>query len=157
MHQNEHLVHDFYTCFQKLDADGMVKCYAPDIEFYDPVFEHLYGKEVGAMWHMLKARAKNFSLKFRDIRADANRGSAHWEATYTFSKTGRMVTNVIDAKFQFRDGRIVDHRDSFGFWRWSRQALGSTGFLLGWSPMVRKKVRAEARKNLDEYIAANSK
>ena len=156
MHQNEHLIHDFYTSFQKLDADAMVRCYAPDIEFYDPVFENLYGKEVGAMWHMLKSRATHFSLKFRDVSADANRGSAHWEATYQFSKTGRMVTNVIDARFEFRDGRIVNHRDRFGFWRWSRQALGSTGLLLGWSPMLRNKVRAEARKNLDEYIAANS-
>ncbi len=153
MHVNERLIHGFYTCFQQLDANGMVECYAPDIAFYDPVFTQLKGKEVSAMWHMLGSRAKKFSLTFRDIDADTNRGSAHWEATYLFSKTGRMVTNVIEAEFEFRDGLIVDHKDNFSFWRWSRQALGAPGLLLGWTPMVRNKVRAEARKGLDDFIA----
>jgi hypothetical protein len=154
MHANERLIHGFYTCFQQLDANGMVECYAPDIAFSDPVFTDLEGGEVGAMWHMLGSRAKNFSLKFRNINADTNRGRAHWEATYLFSKTGRMVTNVIDAEFEFRDGLIVRHRDDFSFWRWSRQALGGAGLLLGWTPMLRNKVRAEARKSLDEFIAS---
>jgi hypothetical protein len=155
MHANERLIHGFYTCFQQLDANGMVECYAPDIAFSDSVFINLEGKEVGAMWHMLSSRSKKFSLTFRDVNADANRGSAHWEATYLFSKTGRMVTNVIDAEFQFRDGLIVDHKDNFSFWRWSRQALGAPGLLLGWTPFLRNQVRATARKGLDEFIASH--
>jgi hypothetical protein len=154
MHAPEHLIHDFYTCFKQLDAKGMVACYAPDIEFTDPVFTDLQGEEVGAMWQMLGSRAKKFSLTFRDVNADANRGSAHWEATYQFSKTGRMVTNVIDAEFEFRDSLIVRHRDHFSFWRWARQALGAPGLLLGWTPMLRAKVQGEARKNLELFMAS---
>jgi ketosteroid isomerase-like protein len=154
MHPNENLIHRFYTCFQKLDAIGMIACYAPDIVFSDPVFPRLDGREAGSMWQMLSSRAKEFHLTFRDVKADDTRGSVHWEATYLFSKTGRMVTNVIDAEFEFRDGLIVRHTDTFDFWRWSRQALGLPGMLLGWTTLIRNKVRSEARKGLDQFSAS---
>jgi ketosteroid isomerase-like protein len=154
MHANENLIHSFYTCFQQLDANGMIACYAPDIVFSDPVFPRLEGSDAGSMWQMLSSRAREFRLTFRDIEADEARGSAHWEATYLFSKTGRMVTNIIDAEFEFRDGLIVRHTDRFDFWRWSRQALGLPGVLLGWTPLVRNAVRGEARKGLDQFIAS---
>jgi len=152
MHANERLIHGFYTSFQKLDANGMVECYAPDIVFSDEVFVGLRGPEAGAMWQMLAARARDFSLIFRDVTADDNHGSAHWEATYLFSKTGRMVTNVIDSEFEFKDGLILRQTDRFDFWRWSRQALGLPGVLLGWTPMLKQSVRATARAGLDQFI-----
>jgi hypothetical protein len=154
MHQNERLIHGFYTCFQKLDANGMAECYAPDALFSDPVFPRLEGKDVEAMWHMLAHRARNFTLTFRDVSADDARGSAHWEATYLFSKTGRTVTNIIDAEFEFRHGLIVRHIDRFDFWRWSRQALGVGGALFGWTAMLRNAVRREASKGLAQFIAS---
>jgi ketosteroid isomerase-like protein len=153
MHPNERLIHGFYTCFQQLDANGMIECYAPDVVFSDEVFVDLRGKEAGAMWHMLASRARDFSLIFRDVKADDQHGSAHWEATYLFSKTGRMVTNVIDSEFEFRDGLIVRQKDHFDFWRWSRRALGLPGVLLGWTPMLKQSVRATARAGLDQFIA----
>ena len=79
---------------------------------------------------------------------------AHWDAHYRFSATGRIVDNSIDARFGFDpQGRIASHRDRFDFWRWSRQALGMPGMLLGWSPMLRNKVRAQAGANLGQFLA----
>jgi ketosteroid isomerase-like protein len=155
MHPNERLIHNFYTCFQQLDATGMIKCYTPDIVFSDPVFPRLEGREAGAMWQMLCSRAKNFTLTFRDVKADDVRGGAHWEATYLFSRTGRAVTNIIEADFEFRDGLIARHIDRFDFWRWSRQALGVSGVLLGWTPVLRNAVRKSAREGLDQFIASH--
>ena len=43
------------------------------------------------------------------------KGSAHWEADYTFSATKRKVHNVVDARFELRDGLIVKHTDVFDF------------------------------------------
>jgi hypothetical protein len=74
-------------------------------------------------------------------------------ARYLFSQTGRTVVNRIQARFVFRDGRIVEHRDSFDLWRWARQALGFKGALLGWSPAVQRAIRAQARKGLDAFRA----
>ena len=102
------------------------------------------------MWRMLcsvtrEKGADVWQLRFSDVQADESGGRAHWDAHYRFSATGRIVDNSIDAQFGFGpDGRIVRHRDSFDFWRWSRQALGPPGWLLGWTPMLRAKLRAKA-------------
>jgi hypothetical protein len=77
--------------------------------------------------------------------------TAHWDAHYTFSATGRAVHNAIDAQFTLRDGLIVRHVDRFDFWRWSRQALGVPGWLLGWTPLLKAKVRAQAAKGLAAF------
>ena len=151
-HENAQLLERFYAAFAKRDAATMGACYAPDAMFEDPVFT-LKGAAIGQMWHMLCTNAREFSVEFRDIAADDRSGRAHWEAHYLFSATGRKVHNIIDAEFQFREGLIVMHRDRFDFWRWSRQALGVPGLLLGWSPVLRNKVRAQAARNLAAFVA----
>ena len=103
------------------------------------------------MWRMLVARAQDFSLTFDAVEADDRAGRARWVARYLFSQTGRPVVNRIEARFVFRDGRIAEHRDSFDLWRWTRQALGIKGTLLGWSPFVQRAIRSQARKGLDLY------
>ena len=148
----------FYAAFAALDGATMATCYAPDVRFEDPVFT-LRGKdEVMSMWAMLGAATRAGSmdvwkLEWRDVEADANAGRAHWEAHYRFSATKRMVHNRIDAAFRFRDGLIVEHVDRFDFHAWARQALGLPGLLLGWTPMLRNKVRAQAATKLALFRA----
>ena len=144
------LLETFYQALHRRDGDAMAACYHADAEFEDEVFD-LKGSEAGDMWRMLCTRGKDLRVEFRDVKVDSNRGSAHWEAWYTFSGTGRKVHNIIDAEFEFKDGRIYRHRDRFDFWSWSKQALGPIGLLLGATPMLRNKVRDKARKSLDEF------
>ena len=156
MHDNSQLLNMFYTAFEALDAETMMECYAPDATFADEVFTLNGREEIADMWRMLcdATRSKGmdaWSLEFSGVESDATRGQAHWEPRYRFSATGRMVHNIIDAKFEFRDGLIIAQRDRFNFWRWSRQALGLPGLLLGWTPMLRNKVRAQAAANLNAY------
>lgn len=153
MHANAETIERFYRAFQKRDAAGMAACYHPQVEFSDPVFPGLKGPRAGAMWKMLCERGKDLKLEFSNVRADDRSGSAHWEAWYPFSATGRKVHNVIDASFEFRDGRIVKHTDRFDLHRWAGQALGVPGKLLGWTPFMQNKIRAMAAKNLDGFIA----
>ena len=63
------------------------------------------------------------------------------------------MINDIQARFVFRDGKICEHHDTFDLWRWSRQALGTTGLLLGWTPLVQGKVRQQALKGLRAFQA----
>ena len=145
----------FYAAFAQLDGDTMQACYAPDAEFQDEVFTLEGQRQVGGMWRML---CEATAAKGRDVwRLEASQiseRSAHWEAHYRFSATGRMVHNIIDAEFEFTpSGLIRKHRDRFSFWRWSRQALGTPGLLLGWTPILRNKVRAQAAANLAMYLA----
>ena len=153
MKKNTELIEKFYSAFQKLDSDSMVECYHDDIEFSDPAFPNLRNSDAGSMWKMLCSQAKDFELSFSDIKADETTGSAHWEAKYLFSMTGRMVHNRIDATFRFQDGKIIQHNDHFNFWKWSSMALGPVGMVLGWSALLKNKVRKQADKNLKRYIA----
>lgn len=155
-HANVELIHTFYQAFQRLDAEAMAACYSTDVCFSDPVFVCLQGREAGDMWRMLCTRAADFSLTYDGVEADDQRGSAQWVARYTFSQTGRTVVNVIRAEFVFGNGCIIEHRDHFDLWRWSRQALGLKGWLLGWLPAVQGAIRAQARRGLAGFQASLS-
>lgn len=148
MHPNEKLITKFYESFKIQNSEGMNSCYAEGSTFSDPVFQNLTHGQTHAMWTMLCKRAKGFELTFSNVKADDKTGSAHWEAKYLFSKTGRKVHNVIEAKFEFKDGKISKHEDSFDLWKWSGMALGLPGKLLGWTPFIQNKIRAEAMKGL---------
>lgn len=145
----------FYAAFAQLDADTMQRCYASNAQFDDEAFSLRGAPAIGGMWRMLcqTTKAKGLAQWRLDV-SHVTAQSAHWEAHYLFSATGRLVHNKIDARFQFdAQGLITQHRDQFNFWAWSRQALGTPGLLLGWSPWLRAKVRAKAAANLQSFMA----
>ncbi len=152
MHSNRAIIERFYSCFKVLDGGGMAECYHEDVEFSDPVFPALKGAKVGAMWKMLCSQAQGFELLLNDAQAEDTMGRVHWEAKYIFSMTKRNVHNKINASFRFKDGKIIQHQDSFNFWKWSIMALGPVGLILGWSPLVKNKVQRQAAKNLERFI-----
>jgi ketosteroid isomerase-like protein len=152
---NRQTIETFYQCFQQKDWKGMQACYHPEVWFSDPVFPNLKGNEAKAMWNMLVVAGKDLALEFRNVQADDVKGSCDWDARYSFSKTGRKVHNIIHANFEFKDGKIYRHTDTFDFWRWTRMALGPVGTVLGWSPMIQNKVRATAAYNLNKFIREN--
>ena len=101
---------------------------------------------------MLCVSAQGLEITVSGIRADEHTGAAHWEARYTFSQTGRKIHNKIDAAFQFANGKIIAHRDTFDLWRWARMALGVKGILFGWLPSLQAKIRSEANKRLELFM-----
>jgi ketosteroid isomerase-like protein len=153
VHENADTIRNFYSAFQDRDHAAMAACYHPDIQFSDPVFTGLRGDEARAMWHMLCDQGTDLKVTVSEVAADSDRGSAHWEARYTFGPTGRIVNNVIDASFVFADGTIIQHKDSFDLWRWMRMALGTTGVMIGWSPSAKRKVRETGQRGLDQFIS----
>jgi len=150
------LLRDFYDGFARRDAEAMAACYADDVVFSDPVFPHLVGDRARGMWRMLCARARDLKIEYEVRRADDAGGEVYWQAWYEFSATHRSVHNQILGRFEVRDGRIVRHTDRFDFWRWSRQALGPTGLLLGWTPLVHRKVQSQAAAGLDAFLQGRS-
>lgn len=153
-HPNQQLIEHFYTCFKNKDYKGMQACYADNAVFNDPVFQNLNAGQVRAMWEMLLSRAKDFDIEFSEVSADDGHGKAHWDAYYVFSSTGRHVVNRIDASFELADGKIVKHTDKFNFYVWARQALGFSGWLLGWTGYLHQKVREQAMDNLKKFMAS---
>ncbi len=156
MDGNEQLIRRFYTAFQQRDAGSMNSCYSTHAVFSDPVFGLLQGKEITAMWEMLCQNAKDFSLHFSTIRLlDEEYATCEWVANYTFSKTGRRVTNNVQAYLRIQDGKITEHTDKFNLWKWSRQALGLPGWILGWSGFIQSKVHRTATRSLEKFMKAN--
>lgn len=147
-----------YAAFARLDGMAMQDCYAPDAHFEDEVFALDGRRQVGGMWRMLCTATQARGAAHWQLEAGPiTDRSAHWEAHYLFSATGRKVHNRIDAQFEFDTGGLIArHRDRFDFWAWSRQALGVPGLLLGWTPLLRNKVRAQARANLQRFLEASS-
>jgi len=151
IHPHESRLREFYAAFARRDAEGMARCYHPDVFFSDAVFPRLRGAEAGDMWRMLLSRATDLEVTLEEASADGDGGFARWTARYTFGRTGRPVVNRVRAMFAFREGLIVRHYDSFSFWRWAAQALGPAGRLLGWFAPLKWKVRREAARGLERF------
>ncbi len=150
--ENEQLIRQFYESFARSDAAGMIACYHDDVEFSDPAFGLLKAADAKNMWKMLIERGKgNIKIEHKNVIADDKKGSADWTADYLFSKTNRQVFNEIHAEFEFKDGKIYRHHDMFDIWKWSKQALGLPGMLLGWSSFLQNKIRQNAKDSLCEY------
>ncbi|MFV8358311.1 nuclear transport factor 2 family protein [Flavobacterium sp. XS1P32] len=158
MNDTENTITKFYTAFANSDFNSMSQCYAADAQFRDPVFGTLTGDQISMMWKMLLERSNgNLKVIFSDCQANEFMGSALWEATYIFSKTNKMVVNTIAAQFQFKNGLIIKHVDEFDLYKWSKQAFGVTGFLLGWTGFFQKKIQQQAQETLRKYISKHSK
>lgn len=161
MHPNSQTLTRFYAAFAALDADTMGSCYSLDATFDDPAFSLKGQHEIAGMWHMLCNAARghgkqDWRLEVSNLQADDSTGHAHWEAHYVFSANKRPVHNIVEADFTFTpEGLIASHRDRFDFWRWSRQALGMGGWVLGWAPFFNKQVRVQTRAALDRFLADN--
>jgi len=149
---NTATIERLYAAMGSHDGEAMAACYAPGATFSDPVFSDLSDGEPQDMWRMLVGRAKDMTVELVEHAADADRGTAHWVARYTFGQTGRPVVNDVTSDFRFDDtGLIVDQRDDFDFWRWARQALGPVGLLAGWTPVLQHSVRDRALAGLNAF------
>ncbi|MEL6890129.1 MAG: nuclear transport factor 2 family protein [Actinomycetota bacterium] len=147
------IVDSFYTGLAERDGDAMAACYAEEIVFEDPAFGELRGRDVGDMWRMLCSSDTDLRVEHRILESTDSMVRTNWTADYTFTATGNAVHNDIVATMTFRDGKIIEHRDHFDFWKWSSQALGLPGRLFGWAPPLRSKVRSTARGNLAKFQA----
>lgn len=156
MTENEKTITKFYDALANGDASTMCACYHPNIQFRDPIFGSLKENEVCKMWEMLIARSNgNLKIKLSDVKADEFHGTAIWVVTYNFSKNNREVVNRIRASFYFKDGLILKHNDDFDIWKWSKQALGLPGQLLGWTGYMQKKIHLNAVSSLKKYLQTN--
>lgn len=154
---NKQVIETFYSSFSNNDPDKMVNCYHEDVTFEDPAFGLIEGDRAKNMWRMLLFRGgKDMKVTYKNIETEADTGTAEWEAKYLFGANKRKVTNNIKAHFKFKEGKIIEHRDEFPIWKWSRQAIGVPGLFLGWTGLFRNKMQASSNRLLDAYIEKTS-
>lgn len=146
----------FYEAFMVRDHYTMGMLYAEHATFSDPVFPLLNARGARFMWKMLLTRAEDLGIEVKILEDSPMRARVEWVAYYNFGATGRRVVNRIQTEMALSNGRIVRQVDRFNLWRWSGQALGIKGWLLGWTPLVRNRIRAQAAHSLLEYARKGS-
>lgn len=147
----------FYTSFNLCDSETMNALYADSVSFSDPAFGWLNDQDVRDMWSMLcsSQKGKKFKVSFVVKSVKPKKVEVFWEAWYTFSITGKSVHNQIKSTLFFNDkGLIFKQIDRFSLHRWSRQAMGLTGTLLGWTPFFKSGLQKRSKAALKKYQAS---
>ncbi len=153
---NIELIEKFYTSFAEGNVKGMTECYDKKVTFQDPAFGTLKGERAYKMWEMLlSGKTEAVKISFNKIEANIESGRANWIAEYRYGKKKRKVINNVLANFKFKDGKIIVHKDTFNLWKWTRQAMGPIGLLLGWTPFMKNKIQLTTNKKLDDFINGN--
>lgn len=153
MHPNEEILETFYSSFKNHDPQAMTACYAKNIIFKDPAFGSIRGDRAIAMWFMLNERGgDDLKIEYSEIQANDYNGSVKWTATYFYGPQKRKVVNHVVGTFSFQNGKIVQHTDHFDLYKWSRQALGFKGLLLGWTKFMKIKIQQQTSKALSSYL-----
>lgn len=155
MHPNKALLEQLFAALNRHDHVTMAACYDPDATFRDIAFVLPKMQSIQAMWHMICDTDIRADVKF--VEANDTEGRAHIIDIYTYKKkhadpTGNPVTNDIDCRFQFREGRIIKHEDFCDPRAWANMAFKDNGvlrFLAGRSGCVR---RFGARSKLKEFV-----
>jgi ketosteroid isomerase-like protein len=153
MEDKAEVIRRFYSAFQQRDYHTMNLCYTDDVVFFDPVFGMLQAEQVKKMWEMLCKRATDLQIVYGNIQdLGDDYYTCDWIATYTFSKTGRKVVNNIKAHMRFSGSKIIEHSDAFSVHKWSKQALGFSGWLLGWNSFFQRKISNSAHSQLIRFM-----
>ena len=149
MHPNAQLVERLYSALSRHACQDMAVCYSADATFRDIAFNLQGRKKIGAMWGMVCDT--DIEVTFQVVQADDESAVACIVDDYTFSETGRRVRNVIESKFRFGNGLIIEHVDSCDARLWAAMAMGGvSGFFAGRFRLLR---RWKAAQLLRDYEA----
>lgn len=118
------VVTEFYSAFVKQDTKTMESLYSKDVKFQDAIFKFADREGTMGMWNtILRDPKSKFTFELKSVEGDVVTG--HWKADYELF--GRKVHNEIDTRMVVKDGKIVEHRDSFSWDKWAKQALPAGG------------------------------
>lgn len=148
--RNRRVVDGFYAAFERKDGAGMSAAYAPDAVFSDPVFPNLTNGKGAAMWRML-AKSEDLKVRHEIVKVDGDTVTAKWIANYEFA--GRPIENHVTSTLKLKDGKIVDHRDTFDMSKWLQQAYGFAAKLPFAEGVLGALTRHVAGNKLDSFIA----
>ena len=153
MHANGVLLQRLFTALDDHDHATMAGCYHPAATLRDIAFDLSGRPEIHGMWHMI-CENTDIRATFEVLHADDLKGRVALVDHYTFTDTPRKVRNVIDARFRFENGLIVQHQDHCDARAWAGMAFsgGVRAFLAGNFRIVRSLA---ARHKLSEFHHAH--
>ena len=148
MHPNTETLTRLFTSLDRHDHETMAACYAENASFRDIAFKLEGRTRIHAMWHMICDGDIKTTFKIDEV--DDRTGFVTVVDDYTFRAKGRKVHNVIQSRFRFQHGAIVEQQDSCDSRKWASMAIGGVGgFLAGRISLLRG---TKARSTLDTFI-----
>ena len=148
MHPNGVLLQRLFAALNRHDHSAMTACYHPEATFHDIAFDLIGRDRIGQMWRMICKG--DIKATVDGIQADDKNGRTNLVDTYSFGEKKLPVRNVIESRFKFQDGLIIEQRDSCDARGWAKQAVGGVpGFLAGRIHFLRSLM---ANKKLDKFI-----
>lgn len=120
----EAVMKKFYEAFVAQRPKDFEALYAPDVKFKDAVFEYSDRRGTMRMWKQILSNPKN-TFRFEFDRVEGEVAYGRWVADYKLG--GRPIHNEIETRMVIRDGKIVEHTDSFSWNKWVKQALPGGG------------------------------
>jgi ketosteroid isomerase-like protein len=157
MHPNRALLNHLFTAEDRHLHVEMAACYHRDASFRDIAFRLDGIQRIHAMWHLISET--DIRVTTERVEADDHEGLANIVCNYTFGadaagKKGRPVRNVIQSRFSFKDGKIMQHHDFCDAKAWAKAALGGPlGFIAGRVGFVRWLT---ANAKLDAFVARHT-
>lgn len=157
MSKEAQIVKEFYKALSKGDYQKVNSLYHDDAKYRDEIFD-LRGKEINALWYTATRPEMNLIAHCKSLKVDGDRVTTDWNISYTIDTLNRKVELDETGVFQFQDGKIINHKDSYDFWSWCAQSLGFIGKALGWSQWLKNRVRNQAKKSVlsNMYAAQES-
>ena len=145
MHPHTEVLTRLFTALDRHDHEAMAACYAENASFRDIAFKLEGRTRIHAMWHMICDGDIKTTFKIDEV--DDRTAFVTVVDDYTFRAKGRKVHNVIQSRFRFKDGAIVEQQDSCDSRQWASMAIGGVGgFLAGRIPLpARREGPAHAR------------
>ena len=138
MHSHTEVLTRLFTALDRHDHEAMAACYAENARFRDIAFKLQGRTRIHAMWHMICDGDIKTTFKIDEV--DDRTGFVTVVDDYTFRAKGRKVHNVIQSRFRFKDGSIVEQQDSCDSRQWASMAIGGVGgFLAGRIPRLRRR------------------
>lgn len=144
------VVRRFYQAFARSDFGTLEALYAPDVSWQDTIFSAEGREALMGIWRFELDPAAGGRITWEVLAASPpdERGNTavqvRWRDVYRL--LGQRIDNTIDATLVVdRGGRIVEHRESYSWSVWARQAFPWLGDLVD-APPVRAALKAALRR-----------
>ncbi|KAH8923203.1 hypothetical protein BT69DRAFT_1262631 [Atractiella rhizophila] len=153
--EQQKTIEKYQSSHASLDWEGMSSCLSPTYTFSDPAFPDLDERMSKGMWCMFLENRETNKMVVKCGPATKT-GENTWEYDYSvdYVLNSRPILNHMHATLTLSPSTnlITKQVDHFDFYAWARQALGVSGYLLGWTEMVKGQVRTRAKGRLEGFL-----
>eukprot|EP01117_Protostelium_nocturnum_P003508 TRINITY_DN1457_c0_g1_i1.p1 TRINITY_DN1457_c0_g1~~TRINITY_DN1457_c0_g1_i1.p1 ORF type:complete len:189 (-),score=47.62 TRINITY_DN1457_c0_g1_i1:146-712(-) len=176
------LLQQFFDHWSEKNVAEMEKIVdVSNLRLSDPLYDQLKSDEIISLWKFYCSRpqfnleCKDVSIEEHDVVVRTNPlfggfnskakvatpqmttkliGVAEYTISYQDAE-GRLLTNDVNASFEFKNKKIVEITNKFDLWTWAKQTQGVSGSLLGWTSTAQATCCANAAKELEEFTKSN--